>query len=141
MAQTIRDVMTPDPITLPTTALVSDAARLMRERDIGTIVVVKPDGRLCGVVTDRDIVVRAVGGRRDPWNTQMDEICSHDDLATVTPDTPIDEAITYLRGKAIRRLPVVEKNQVIGMVSIGDLALARDRTSALADIAAAPPNR
>jgi len=71
----------------------------------------------------------------------MDEICSHDDLATVTPDTPLDEAITYLRGKAIRRLPVVEKNQVIGMVSIGDLALARDRTSALADIAAAPPNR
>lgn len=141
MAETVRDVMTPDPITLPTNALVSDAARLMRERDVGTVIVVKSDGSLCGVVTDRDIVVRAVGERRDPWNTRMDEICSRDDVATVTPDAPLDDAVKLLRGKTVRRLPVVENKRVVGVVSMGDLAVARDRQSALADVAAAPPNR
>lgn len=141
MAEKVRDVMTGEPVTLAATAPVSEAARLMRERDIGTIIVLKANGKLCGVVTDRDIVVRAIGERRDPWNTQMDEICSHDDVSTVSPDTAIDEAVRQLRGKAVRRLPVLENGRVVGIVSMGDLALARDRESPLADVSAAPANR
>ena len=141
MAEKVREVMTADPVTLPVNAKISDAARLMRDRDVGSVIVLKSDGKLCGVVTDRDIVIRAIGEKRDPWNTQMDEICSHDAVATVTPDTSIDDAVAQLRGKSVRRLPVVDNDRVVGMVSMGDLALERDRDSALGEIAAAPPNR
>ena len=141
MPQTVRDVMSSNPVTLPASAKVSDAAKLMRDRDIGTVIVVKADGKLCGLVTDRDIVVRAIGEKRDPWNTLMDEICSHEDVVTVKPDTPIEEAVAQLRGKAVRRLPVVENDRVIGIVSIGDLARERDRDSALGQISAAQANR
>jgi CBS domain-containing protein len=141
VGETVRDVMTGDPVTLPANAPVSEAAKLMREHDVGSVIVLKASGKLCGVVTDRDIVVRAIGEKRDPWTTQMDEICSHYDLLTVSPDTPVDEALELLRDKAVRRLPVVENDRVVGVVSMGDLALARERGSALADVSAAPANR
>lgn len=142
MAERIREVMTGDPVTLSVDAKVSDAARLMRERDIGSVIVLKKNGKLWGVATDRDIVVRAIAERRDPWNTRMDEVCSHDDVVTVTPETSIDDAVTRVRGKTVRRLPVVENGgKVVGVVSIGDLARERERGSALGAIAAAPPNR
>ena len=141
MAETVRDVMTPYPITVPATSTVSDAARLMLEGDVGTIIVLKPDGRLCGMVTDRDIAVRTVARGLDPSTAKVDEICSHEDVVWVTPDTAIDQAVTDLRGHSVRRLPVVEGDRVVGIVSIGDLAMERDPGSALADISAAVPNR
>jgi CBS domain-containing protein len=113
----------------------------MRDRDVGAIIVVKSGGKLCGLVTDRDIVIRAIGEKRDPWNTQLDEICSHENVATVEPDTSIAEAVAKLRGKTVRRLPVVEDKRVVGIVSLGDLSLEHDAEAALAEIAAAPPNR
>lgn len=137
-AHQIRDVMTTSPITLPGTATAVDAAKAMRESNVGDIVVVE-DGRICGIVTDRDIVVRGLGVDRDPAQTKLSEICSRT-LTTVSPTDEISDAIALMKGKAIRRLPVVENDQPVGIVSLGDLAVERDRRSALGQISAAPPN-
>jgi CBS domain-containing protein len=137
--QTIRDLMTSDPVVLDASATVSDAARAMKARDIGDVLV-RRDGKLCGIVTDRDLVVRAIaddpqGAARIP----LGDICTTD-IAWVSPDTESDEAIRLMREKAVRRIPVIEGDRPLGIVSLGDLAIARDRESALADISAAPPS-
>ena len=87
----------------------------------------------------RDIVVRTVAEARDPATTTLADICSHA-LTTVSPTDSIEQAVQLMRAKAIRRLPVVEGGQAVGIVSLGDLAVERDPSSALGDISAAPPN-
>jgi CBS domain-containing protein len=138
--QTIRDLMTPNPTALPDTSTVAEAARCMCEADIGDVIVTTQEGYICGIVTDRDIVVRAVAHGLDPNTTRLGDICSKE-LTTLSPDDSVEYAVELLREKAIRRLPVVEQGCPVGILSIGDLALNRDPTSALADISAAPPNR
>ena len=138
MAQTLKDLMTPNPTTCSTDTTLSDAAREMKNRDIGNVIVTR-SGKVCGIVTDRDIVVRAIADGRDPQSTTLGEICSTD-VVTVSPHDDVTEAVTLMRERALRRLPVVEKGKPVGIVSIGDLALERDEKSALADISAAPPN-
>jgi CBS domain-containing protein len=138
MAQTVRDVMTGNVVTLPRTAPLRDAARRMKENDIGDVIVMN-DGTMCGVVTDRDIVVRAIAEGKDPDSAKLEEICSHD-VVTVSPDDPVDRAVQLMRQRAIRRLPVVEGDQPIGVISIGDLAIELDEQSGLADISAAESN-
>ena len=110
----------------------------MRDQAIGDVIVLK-DGAICGIVTDRDITVRAVAEGRDPKSTPVGDICT-EGLATVTPDASVAEAVELMRSKAVRRLPVVEGGKPIGIVSIGDLAVERDPKSALADISSADPN-
>jgi CBS domain-containing protein len=134
----IRELMTPNPITLQASTPVIEAARAMRQHNVGDVVVRK-DGKPCGIVTDRDIVVRVLGEGRDPTKTDLDAICSHE-LSTVSPDESTSAAVRLMSERAIRRLPVVENNEIVGIVSLGDLALQLDRKSALADISAAPPN-
>lgn len=135
----VEDVMTRDPVCLPESAPVVEAARRMKGNDIGTVVVVGDDGSARGIVTDRDIVVRAVADGQDPTSTPIAEITSRE-LATLTPGEPADDAVQMMRDKAIRRMPVVEGNKVIGILSLGDLAQVKDPKSALAQISAAPPN-
>ena len=139
MAECIRDVMTTNPQTLPESAVVREAAETMRANDIGDVIVSDDDGRLTGILTDRDIVVRVVAEGRDPRATRIGDIASHE-LTAVSPDDPVGRAVELMRERAIRRLPVVEQGKPVGIVSIGDLALERDPDSALADISAAPPN-
>lgn len=139
MAERIRDVMTTNPQTLPESTTVREAAETMRANDIGDVVVVDDDGKLSGILTDRDTVVRVVAEGRDPGATRIGDIASRE-LTAVSPDDPVERAVQLMRERAIRRLPVVERNKVVGIVSIGDLALDRDPDSALADISAAPPN-
>lgn len=137
--QVIQDVMTPEPKTLDARASVRSAAELMRESDIGDVVVLEND-RLCGILTDRDIVVRVLADGGNPDMVTVGDICSRD-LTVLAPTAPIDDAIQLIREKAIRRLPVVDDaGEVLGIVSIGDLAIVRDRKSALADVSAAPAN-
>jgi CBS domain-containing protein len=136
--KTVRGVMTRDPITLPPSASLVDAAKTMRERGIGDVVV-GDDDELIGIVTDRDIVVRGLAEGRDPHTTTLTDITSRE-LTTVSPDDPIDTAVRLIREHAIRRLPVVSSGRVVGIVTLGDLALERDRGSALAEVSAAPPN-
>jgi CBS domain-containing protein len=138
MAQTVQDVMTPNPRALKASETIVEAARVMRDEDIGTVIVTQGE-QIRGIVTDRDIVVRAIADGASPSATQLGDICS-DHVEMVTLDTAIDDAIEIMRMRAIRRLPVVDGGRPIGIVSIGDLAIERDRSSALADISAAQPN-
>jgi CBS domain-containing protein len=139
MNNDVRDIMTPNPHTIESTESVMNAAQLMRRSDIGDVIVLE-DKRLFGILTDRDIVVRALAEGRDPETTPVGDICSRE-LTTVRPTESVGTVVRVMRDKAIRRLPVVEESgEVIGVVSLGDVAVERDRHSALADISAAPPN-
>ncbi|MGH7314847.1 MAG: CBS domain-containing protein [Candidatus Rokuibacteriota bacterium] len=138
MNDDIRDVMSPRPVALSTDATVVEAAEVMREQDIGDVMVVEED-RLYGILTDRDIVIRALAEGRDPSQTRIGDICSRE-LTTVSPDEGVGHAVRLMREKAIRRLPVEEDGQVIGMLTIGDIAVERDARSALGNISGAPPN-
>jgi CBS domain-containing protein len=138
-AETIRDVMTPDPATVKPADSALEAARAMRDGNFGAVVVVEDGGSVRGILTDRDIAVRAVAEGREPESTEVSEIFTTEPT-TLSPDQAVDEAVQALRDSAVRRLPVVEDSKVVGIVSIGDLAVERDERSALADISAAPPN-
>ena len=138
MAQLVRDVMTSDPVSLARDATALDAARQMRENDTGAILV--SDGKdLQGIVTDRDIVLRSVAEGVDPAECRIGDICSSD-VQAVAPDQPVEEAIRVMREHDIRRIPVVENGAPAGILSLGDVAIARDSQSVLADISAAPAN-
>lgn len=139
MPQTVNEVMTADPRTVAPEDSLADAARHMREGDVGAVVVVQ-DGRASGIVTDRDIVVRAIADGRDPNTTRVADVASEATL-TVTPEQHATEAARLMREHDIRRLVVVQDGRPAGVVSIGDLAVALDDRSALADISAASPNR
>src|SRR4051794_28882303 len=140
MAATVKDVMTRDPREVSVDTSIVEVAQLMRDEDIGSVIVTD-GGRLRGLVTDRDVVVRAVAENLDPSVETVDTVYSGRDLVTVDPDTPIDEAAAIMRVKAVRRLPVVDsRGNAVGVVSIGDLAMERDEDSVLARISAAPAN-
>jgi CBS domain-containing protein len=138
MAQSIRDVMTPNPQTCPATATVAEAAQFMRDSDVGDVLVEK-DGALCGIVTDRDIVIRAIAAGKDPTKAKLGDVCTQE-LTTLSPTDTIADAVRLMSEKALRRLPVLENESLVGIVSLGDLAQERDPKSALADISAAPAN-
>ncbi|HEX4804504.1 MAG TPA: CBS domain-containing protein [Conexibacter sp.] len=138
MAQAIKDVMTRDPVCVDPHDSAVDAARRMREVDSGAILVTE-QGHLKGLLTDRDIVVRAVADGRDPAQVEVAEICSAN-IESLRPDDDVERAVQLMRERHVRRIPVVEGDKPVGIVSIGDLALARDEHSALADISAAPAN-
>src|SRR3954470_2747708 len=124
MAQSIREVMTKDVVVMPSTATLNDAAREMRERDIGDVIVLEDD-RVVGILTDRDIVVRAVADGRTPTETRVGEIATRSP-ETLSPDDTVDDAVRIMRDKALRRIPVVEDARPVGIVSIGDLAVEMD---------------
>lgn len=139
MTQSIREVMTKDPITLSQDSTVIEAAKAMRDADVGPALITDKSGGLHGIVTDRDIAVRVVAEGLDPSVTKLGEVASTG-LATLTPDDSVDAAVKIIREKKVRRIPVIENDRPVGIVAIGDLALARDERSALADLSGAPPN-
>jgi CBS domain-containing protein len=138
MARFVRDVMTENPRTLERDATAVDAARAMRDEDIGAIVITDGD-EVYGILTDRDIVVRGIVEGRSAEEIKVGDICTTD-VTFLGPDDSIDDAIRQIRDKHIRRVPVVEDGRPVGILSIGDLALERDQESALAEISAAAPN-
>lgn len=140
MAQLVNEIMTADPVTVRPKTPIAEVARLMREDDIGDVLVVADGGRLHGLVTDRDLVIRAMAETRDPNSTPVQDVCSTD-MITCAPQDNLDEAARLMRDYALRRLPVLADGQLVGTVSLGDLAIEKDRESALADISAAEPNR
>jgi CBS domain-containing protein len=136
MPETVRDIMARNPVVLTPDTSIQQAAQQMRDDDIGNVIVAQGD-KLQGIVTDRDIVVRAVAdGRID---TKLGEIATGN-VTTIEPDRPADDAARIMRDQNVRRLPVVENGTPIGIVSIGDLAIQLDDGSALADISAASGN-
>jgi CBS domain-containing protein len=138
MVQKVSDLMTSAPVSLRPAQPLTEAAKAMREQGIGSVLVVD-GGRLKGLVTDRDIVVRAVADGRDPGRTTLADVCSPD-LVTAAPDDDADTAVQRMRERGVRRIPVVDGDRPVGVLSIGDMAIERDEQSALADISAETPN-
>jgi CBS domain-containing protein len=139
MGQSIKDVMTPNPQTVAADATLADAAREMKQDDVGAVLV-RDNGSVSGILTDRDIVVRAIAEGRDPSSTKVSDVASRD-VKTLTPDSSVEDAIKIVREQNVRRIPVVDDaGKPQGIVSIGDLAIERDTGSALADISSEPPN-
>jgi CBS domain-containing protein len=139
MPQTVGEVMTRDPVTVEADATIVDAARLMRDRDIGPLVVVESD-QVRGIVTDRDLVVRGLAEGGDPSSMRIGDVCTGD-VESVSPDEPISDAVRRMEQRDVRRLPVVDGGRPVGIVSMGDLAVEGDLpSSAVADISAASPN-
>jgi CBS domain-containing protein len=129
----IKDLMTTNPVTCETSTSVVDAAKTMARKDVGPLPVVE-GGRIVGLVTDRDLVIRVLAEGRDPQRTTIGEIASTD-LVTITPDTSLEEALKLLAKKQVRRLPVVEGDQVVGIIAQADVARHADevRTGQVVD--------
>lgn len=137
--QTVRELMTPDPLVLGEDRTVAEAARAMKDRDIGNVLVRFP-GNVCGIVTDRDLVVRCLAAEaKDGGARRLGDVCSRD-LASVTADAPIGDAVRLMEERAIRRLAVLQDGEPVGIVSLGDLAIAQDCSPTLRTISAAEPN-
>ena len=134
----VRDVMTAEPIVLQQDQSIADAAQAMRDAAVGAVLVVDGD-KLCGLVTDRDIVVRAVADRAQP-DSPVGQVVSAD-LVAVGADDEAAEAARIMQDNAVRRLPVLDDGRIVGIVTIGDLAVSQGEDSALADISAAEPNQ
>ena len=136
----VADVMTLDPEVVSPKDLVGVAARKMRDAAVGDVIVVE-EGAIVGILTDRDIVTRLVAAGQDPTRYRVRDICSSEDLAMLAPEDSLSDAVALIRERAVRRLPVVVGGRPVGVVSLGDLALVRDPSSALADVISAMPNR
>lgn len=138
MGKQIREVMTSGPACVESGATVQDAASLMKEKDVGAIVVTEGE-QVKGIVTDRDIAIRGVAEGLDPSSTVVEQISSSD-LTTLGPDDSVEEAAGAMRDNNVRRLPVVEDGRPVGIISLGDVSQEHDAGETLADISAAAPN-
>jgi len=138
MADFVREVMTPGVAAVGPDASLVEAAQLMRAQDIGDVLVTS-DHQVIGVLTDRDIALRAVADGADPLTVSARAVCTPNPVV-VGPDDAVAAAVALMRDHAVRRLPVVEDGHAVGMVSLGDLARAQDPASALADISRAEPD-
>ena len=121
----IRDVMTTNPRTVEPSTPVQEAAKIMRDQDVGPVPIVE-NGTVGGIVTDRDIVINVVAEGVDPSSTPVSQIASRD-LVTVDPDQTLDEALRLMAQHQVRRLPVVEEDgKLVGIVAQADIARAAD---------------
>src|SRR5437868_8405238 len=118
----VSEVMTTEVETVQLNSTLEEAASIMKMENVGAIPVVDEDDDLVGIITDRDIVVRCVAEGKDPADTNVEEVLSHE-LETIEPDVDVEEAARLMADKQIRRLPVCEDGELVGMISIGDLAV------------------
>ncbi|MDT8718519.1 CBS domain-containing protein [Clostridium sp. 19966] len=117
----IRDVMTKDIASIETNDDLQKAASLMEQHNVGSIPVCE-QGRVVGIITDRDIALRSVAKGSDTKNVSVRSVMSSNP-ATVNPDADVNDAVRIMSERQIRRLPVVENNTLVGMVALGDIAL------------------
>ena len=135
---TVGEFMTTRLVTMDGNDTLIAAAQEMRDSAIGDVVVTDGDN-VVGIVTDRDIAVRGVAENMDPTATRLNQITSKD-VVTVSQNDDAVAAADLMRTYAVRRLPVVEDGRLIGLISMGDLAVEREPQSVLADISADAPN-
>jgi len=133
----LRDIMTDSVIRIHPEESVAVAARTLAHYNIGALPVCGNDGRLCGVVTDRDLVTRCLASGRTPENTRVGDVMTAQ-VVSASPDMETGVAAHLMGRRQIRRLPVVENGRLCGMVSLGDLAVREqsnpDAADALGDI-------
>lgn len=118
----LRNVMTSDVVTVKDTQTVQEAAALMSEHNIGSIPVVNSRGDMVGIITDRDITLRTTA-QGEGTQTPVSEVMTAQQVVQATPDMDVQQAAQLMAQQQIRRLPVVENGKIIGMVSLGDLAV------------------
>jgi CBS domain-containing protein len=124
----ISEIMTRDIKKATPDNTLADIAAMMRDEDIGSLPVVQ-DGELRGIVTDRDIVVRAIADAKEPTTTTVQEVLS-EELESVEPEDDVEDAADLMASRQIRRLPVVQRGKLIGMVSLGDIAVKHEESTA-----------
>jgi CBS domain-containing protein len=122
MAILVRHAMSESPKTATPDMTAGDAAALMKQFDVGVIPIVQ-EGKLAGLVTDRDLVLRVIANRQDSDQVRLGDILTRSP-ATVTPDTRLAEARDLMAQHRVRRLPVLKGEELVGMLSLGDVALA-----------------
>ena len=138
MEKKIRDIMTPDPVGVYYDQTLAETARVMRDAGVGAVLVVNGDS-LSGVVTDRDLVVRGLAEGAGP-DSPVGPVCSVK-LVGVDADANVAEAQRLMGENAVRRLPVIEDGQIVGIVSMGDLAASgTEGQSSLTQVSKAEPN-
>jgi CBS domain-containing protein len=138
MTNTIRDEMTENPRSIGVSASVVEAAQLMREKDIGSLPITD-DEKLVGMITDRDITTMVVAKAADPGTTSVGDVFSGDPIS-VEPDKDIKEALQLMARHQVRRLPVVENGELVGIVAQADVALkeGEKKTGELVEAISAP---
>ena len=133
----VKDLMTRDPLTISPDAPVSAAARLLSRYNLGVLPVSGSGKQLCGVLTDRDIVLRCVAAEKSPDRTPVREIMTRRVLSA-SPDDDVEKAAWRMSQEQVRRLPVVEDGRLVGLLSLGDLSINREfameASSCLAEI-------
>lgn len=134
----IREVMTSALETVDVEDSLRDAATMMDRSDIGSVIVTD-GGSIAGIITDRDIALRGAGAGLDPTSTAV-RIAMTSAPVTVQPTATVQEAIDVMREHDVRRVPVVESDRPIGVVSLADLAMSPQARTLLADLSTAPPN-
>jgi CBS domain-containing protein len=129
----VRHVMTSAPKCLSPERTVADAAGLMEQYDVGVIPLADEGDRLVGVVTDRDLVLRVLAKQRDPRDVKLGDIATTK-LVTITPDTNITDARDLMAQHKVRRLPVVKEDRLVGILALGDIAVADASKRAVGEV-------
>ena len=122
MAKHVRDAMSADPRHAVPELSLTEAARIMKDEDVGSLPVVDTDGRLIGIITDRDIVIRAVAEQVDPQSVHVGDVASRSPV-TAAPEDDLDDALSAMAASQVRRLPVVEEGRLVGMLAQADVAI------------------
>jgi CBS domain-containing protein len=138
---TAREIMTSGVEVANPDETVEDAARRLAEQDIGALPVCNSDRRLEGMLTDRDIAVKVVAAGLDPKSTTVREICNPAEVVTIGADDSVEEAVRTMKDHAVRRLPVIDGHELVGMVSQADVAtnLPENKVGELVEAISAAP--
>jgi CBS domain-containing protein len=137
-----RDIMTPDCTCIGENDTLLDAARRLAELDVGALPICGEDNRLKGMLTDRDIVVKALAQGKDPGSTRAGELGQGDSqTVTIGADDSVDEALRTMIDYKVRRLPVIDGRELVGIVSQADVAtnLDEERVGDLVEAISAAP--
>jgi CBS domain-containing protein len=120
--KTAREIMTPQAEVARRDETIEDVARKMAANDVGALPICNTERRLEGMVTDRDIAVKVVAAGRDPRTTTVADISQEAEVVTIGADDSVDEALRTMKDHAVRRLPVIDGHELVGIVSQGDVA-------------------
>jgi CBS domain-containing protein len=136
-----RDIMSGGVEFISMDATIQEAAEKLAANDIGVLPICNAEGRLQGMLTDRDIVVKVVAKGMDPASTTVEQVAQGTEVVTIGADDSVDEALQTMKDHKVRRLPVIDGKKCIGMVSQGDIAvnLSEDKVGDLVEAISAAP--
>ena len=141
MTKKARDIMTPGADYIDLTATVAEAAEKMAQNDYGAMPICDGEGQLQGMLTDRDIVVKVIAAGLDPQSTKVEQLADQPEVVTIGADDSVEEALSTMKKYKVRRLPVIDGTDLVGMVSQGDIATnyPEDKVGDLVEAISAAP--